>query len=202
MLCRAARNAAAAPLPEGFRFRLCRPDELTTWMAMQFDSEADAVSYRPYMQAWYERVYAPRGQLFFKRCTFACDEADTPVATAFTYPTVQGIMTFHWLKVLRSHEGLGIGRAIVGHVMDQIDAGDYPVLLHTHPTSQRALKLYSDFGFDLLVDTRVGSRTNDLDRARTFLEQTMTSSAYSALRFTHAPAELLDRFTTEQEPEF
>lgn len=202
MVCRALDRSALAALPVGYRFRHCRADEVTTWMDMQFDDEADAVAYRPFMQAWFDRVYGPRGPSFLERCTFACDGSDHPVATAFTFVTTQGITTFHWLKVRRSHEGLGLGRAIAGHVMDELDLASYPVLLHTHPTSQRALKLYTDLGFDLVVDPRVGSRTNDLQAALPYLERTMTPSAFSALRFGRAPDAALGALATETDPEF
>jgi GNAT superfamily N-acetyltransferase len=202
MVCPALDRSALTALPAGYHFRHCRADEVTTWMDMQFDDEADAVAYRPFMVSWFDRVYGQRGASFLERCTFACDGSDHPVATAFTFVTSQGITTFHWLKVRRSHEGMGLGRAIAGRVMDELAPTSYPVLLHTHPTSQRALKLYSDLGFDLVVDAHVGSRSNDLDAALPYLERTMTPSAFSALRFARAPDAVLAALATETEPEF
>lgn len=202
MLCAAPNLAAFQPLPRGFRFRACRRDELDVWMAMPFDSEEDAAAYRGFMEAFFRRVYGAREALFFERCTFACDEDDRPVSTAFTWEIRQGITTFHWLKTLRPYEGMGIGRAMVAHAMAAVPASAYPVLLHTHPTSHRAVKLYSDFGFELLSDPVIGSRRNDLERCLPDLRRVMPAEAFERLVVRSAPPEVLARLADETEPEF
>jgi ribosomal protein S18 acetylase RimI-like enzyme len=202
MLCRELSRSALTALPEGYHVRACRPGELDLWMAMQFDTTDDAAQYRGFMQSFFDRVYAPRAHLFFERCLFACDAHDRPVATGFTWTITAGITTFHWLKVERTSEGNGLGRAILSHAMQRLDAPEYPVLLHTHPTSQRAIKLYSDVGFQLLRDPRIGSRHNDLESCLPMLRETMPPRAFGSLVLTDAPRDLLDRLHSEIEPEF
>lgn len=202
MLCRELNRAAFAGLPEGYCFRSCRREELELWLDMPFDTAAEAAQYRGFMRSFFDRVYGARAELFFERCTFACDAEDRPVATAFTWPTRAGVTTFHWLKVIRSLEGRGLGRAMISHVMQQLEAPAYPVLLHTHPESFRAIKLYADVGFQLLSDPVIGSRNNDLHDCLPTLRSVMPSSAFEKLVITQAPPELLDQLRGEGEPEF
>ena len=54
--------------------------------------------------------------------------------------------------MLNEYEGKGIGRALLSYVMQSLPQNEYPVFLHTHPASFRAIKLYSDMGFKLLTD--------------------------------------------------
>ncbi len=202
MLCERPNRAAFTPVPDGYHVRACRPDELAVWMDMPFDNKDDADMYRGFMQSYFDRVYASRADLFFARCTFVCDHDDNPVATAFIWPISAGISTFHWLKVVREHEGRGLGRAIVSHIMQATAESDYPMLLHTHPASQRALKLYSDFGFALLSDPVIGSRTNDLERCLPFLRRTMPAAAFDALVTRRAPEGIVTMLQGEGEAEF
>lgn len=202
MMCRVLERRALRELPDGYRFRTCRRDELELWMAMPFDTPEDAAEHRGFMEDFFERVYAPHGDLFFRRCLFACDARDRPVGTGFHW-TIHGDMTtFHWLKVAPAAEGRGLGRAILSRVLGSLEPADFPVYLHTHPSSYRAVKLYSDFGFDLLSDPRIGTRPNHLEECLPLLRQVMPPAAFESLRITEAPAGLHRSLEAEVEPEF
>ena len=202
MLCQRPQREAFVPVPNGFHARACQRDELATWMAMPFDTEEEATTHRAFMESFFERVYAPRQALFFERCTFLCDAEDRPVATAFIWPITAGITTFHWLKVLRGHEGKGLGRAVASHVMRDLPATDYPILLHTHPGCQRAIELYSRIGFDMVSDAIVGSRSNDYDACMAFLLRTLPAMTFETLHMTTLPPWMHERLRDEGEPEF
>ena len=73
--------AAASPLPPGITLRPCRPDELELWKAFPFDDPEIATAQREYMAQFFARTYAPKGDLFFQTCLFACYEQDEPVGT-------------------------------------------------------------------------------------------------------------------------
>jgi hypothetical protein len=95
----------------------------------------------------------------------------------------------------------GIGRALLSIVMQKLEQHDYPVYLHTQPSSFRAIKLSSDFGFSLLSDDKIGSRKNDLDECMPILEEFMPPEFFQQLRITAAPKEFIDavdKYNTNQ----
>lgn len=192
MMCHTLRQAALRPLPAGFHFRLCRPDEVEAWKRLQVDDPADWDAYDAALSAYFADVYAPHGDLFFQRCTFVCDAKDTPVGACFVWPTYPGVHTIHWLKVRADMEGLGLGRALLSHIMRAESEAHYPIYLHTHPSCDRAIKLYSDLGFALLDDyPMIGHRSNDLAAALPLLRAQMPPQAFDALRIQSAPRSFL-----------
>ena len=199
MMCTHARKDAMAELPGGYHFRRILPGELELWKRMHFDDEATANAYSGYMTEWFARVYAQRVGEFFERCIFACDRADIPVGTCFLWNAYSAIPTVHWFKVLKAHEGKGIGRALLSAVMK---SADYPVFLHTQPGSYRAIKLYSDFGFSLLLDPVIGSRKNDIAIALPYLRDHLLQPEFEKLSFSHAPEAFLRLVSQHSEAEF
>ena len=97
--------------------------------------------------------------------------------------------TIHWYKVKKEHEGKGIGRALLSEVMKK--AAEYPIYLHTQPGSFRAIKLYSDFGFVLLLDPVIGSRGNEIDVGLPYLKRHMPEAEYGKLRFGYSGKDFL-----------
>ena len=119
MMCESLRREAFAPLPAGYSVRLCREDELETWMALNAESPESF----PFLQDYYQRVYQNKGKLFFEKCLFVCDSQDTPVGTCFLWKAYGKITTLHWLKVLPQLEGLGLGRGLLSQALLQAAAG-------------------------------------------------------------------------------
>lgn len=192
MICRQPRQEQMRALPAGFSVRLLRPDELPLWEAFPFDDQVQAAAHRGDMQRYFQDVYAARSALFFSRCLVVADRQDEPVATCFLWPAYEGaIHTLHWLKVRRDHEGLGIGRGLLSHLLAPLTADDLPLYLHTQPESYRAIKLYSDLGFDLIENEQIGWRSNDLAASLPYLRQHMPLVDFQGLRYTHAPETLL-----------
>ncbi len=181
MMCRRLDQSALRDLPAGYHFRLCRPDELELWKDMQLANVVDAP--RSLMDDYYAKWYAPRGDLFFHRCTFVCDDRDLPVGSAFLWKRYDLYTTVHWFKVLPAYEGRGLGRALLSHLFRDLPAGEYPVYLHTHAGCYRAIKLYSDFGFALLTAPAViDGRPNEVVEALPYLREHMPPEDYRRLR--------------------
>ena len=202
MLCGKVNTAAFQDMPDGFRVRLCRLDELHIWKRMPFDDEEIAKQYLGFMDDYFETVYAPKGNKFFEKCLFVVDKDDTPVGTCFSWKSYDKITTIGWYKVKKQHEGKGIGRALLTEVMRSISISDYPMLLHTQPSSDRAIKLYSDFGFKLLTDDTVGQRVNNIKECLPLLKAVMPENDFNNLKFTTAPKELLDFLSVQNVDEF
>jgi ribosomal protein S18 acetylase RimI-like enzyme len=202
MICRQLNRQAMRALPAGYHLRNCREDELDIWKAMPFDDPADAEQYRGYMSDFFAQVYADQAKLFYERCLFVCDRQDRPIGTVFIWKAYDEFNTIHWLKVLKEYEGQGLGRALLSVVMDELAADDYPVYLHTQPGSYRAIKLYADFGFELLTDPIVGNRTNDIDECWPILEKYMPAADFKNLKRSQAPADFLQKLAGTTVNEF
>ena len=199
MLCERANESAFAELPEGFHIRKCRLDELELWKRMPFDDEKTAEQYLGFIDKFFDTVYAPKGNLFYEKCLFAAEQQnDIPIATCFAWKSYDKITTLAWYKVKKEYEGRGIGRALLTEVMRSLSPQDYPVLLHTQPESYRAIKLYSDFGFKILTDEKVGKRDNHISKCLSNLKDVLPAADFNNLQFTTATKELLD-FLAEQE---
>jgi len=182
MVCDAPNPAAYRGLPAGYSFRLCRPDELNIWAHI-----ATEEIYASYALAFYNRTYAPHADDFFRRCTFVCDGNGNPVATSMIWRSYGQINTVGWTRVLPNHEGKGIGRALLSEILR---TAEYPVYLHTQPTSICAIKLYADFGFKFITNAVIGHRRNDLAKSLPYVERVMSKIDFARLQFTTADTAL------------
>lgn len=183
MMCEKVNTQAFKEIPTGFHIRNCRRDELNIWKMFPFDTEDDKKNYFNYMSEYFNNVYLPYEDEFYKQCLFICDECDKPVATCFLWKAYQKVYTIHWLKVLKEYEGLGLGRAILTEIMKNIPNEYYPIYLHTQPGSFRAIKLYTDFGFKILTDDKIGNRENNYKESLKYLEYFMRDY-YKNLKYT------------------
>lgn len=192
MMCKALNRNALSELPKEYHIRTCRRDELDIWKEMPFDDAESAKEYKGFMTKYFNDVYADKEELFFQKCLFVCDKNHRPIGTCFVWKAYEKINTIHWFKVLKGYEGLGIGRALFSVVMNSLAANDYPVYLHTQPSSYRAIKLYSDFGFALLSNTIIEYRSNDLEECLPILKTYMPQKDFEKLQFAKAPEDFLE----------
>ena len=173
MMCSTLNRDALAELPTSYSIRSSRPDELGIWKMMPFDDADLAKEYEMFMSDYFTTTYGEKEFFFFTKTLFVCDWQNKPIATCLGWKAYDRFNTIQWFKVLKESEGKGIGRALLSIVMQQLEMCDYPVYLHTQPSSFRAIKLYSDFGFSLLSGDRFGIRKNDLDECLPILEEFM-----------------------------
>jgi ribosomal protein S18 acetylase RimI-like enzyme len=188
-------------LPTVYSIRSCRPDELNIWKAMPFDDANLAKKYDRFMSDYFTMTYGGKAELFFAKTLFVCDLEDKPISTCLIWKAYDKFNTIQWFKVLKEYEGQGIGRALLSIVMQELEMCDYPVYLHTQPSSFRAIKLYSDFGFSLLSGDNFGTRTNDLDECLPILERFMPQAYFQKLRIVTAPKEFeetVNKYDTNQ----
>ncbi|MDR2957414.1 MAG: GNAT family N-acetyltransferase [Coriobacteriales bacterium] len=189
MMCTEPNISAFCKLPEAYSFRLCRPDELLAWKQTAVEA--------PYIDSlteYFETVYAKRTEEFFQRCTFVVDSTDYPVATCFIWPAYQKLNTLAFLRVLPGYEGLGLGRALLSELLANTE---YPVYLHTHPTSYRAIRLYSQMAFKFVDKPVIGDRDNNLYASLPFLKAVLPERDYQSLVITIAP----DSFVQAVDPD-
>ena len=185
MACPALRREALAPMPQGFYLRSLRKEEWALWKAMPFDDPAQAQDYDGYMTDYFNRTYRDEEALFYARCQVICDAEDRPVGTGFTWLQYGRYWTLHWIKVLKGYEGQGLGLGLLSALLGALQPGDFPVYLHTQPSSYRAIKLYSDFGFSFLDMPVIDGRENGLALSLPILKQMMPEAAYRNLSVLH-----------------
>jgi GNAT superfamily N-acetyltransferase len=199
MMCERLDPDALAPLPSGYTIRSSRPDELDVWKAFPFDTPEEAAANEQFMTDFFATVYGGREDEFFARTKFVCDEQDVPIATCMIWKSYGELTTVHWFKVLLPYEGRGLGRGLLSELMQSVAPEDYPVYLHTQPGSYRAIKLYHDFGFRILVNERTGTRPNEYAESMRHLEAVMPPEEFRRLETAVAPArfeEVLARHPT------
>lgn len=201
MMCEALNRNALTELSANYSVRSCRPDELGIWKAMPFDDTYLAKTYEGYMSDYFATAYSEKEDLFFSETLFVCDRQDKPVATCLAWKAYNEFNTIQWFKVLKEYEGQGIGRALLSIIMQKLKKSDYPVYLHTQPSSFRAIKLYSDFGFSLLSGDNFGIRKNDLEECLPILEEFMPKEYFQSLRIKPAPKafeDTVNKYDTNQ----
>ena len=192
--CVEPNRNAFRPMPNGFTTRLCKKNELGIWKEIWADGK-----YMDFVNWYYNEVYAPHGDEFFRRVTFAVDENDKPVATSgiwCSYGKINTVLLFH---VLPKYEGLGIGRGLFTDVLEKTA---FPIYAHTHPIASRAIGLYSDFGFKLITDPVVGYRENNLQESLPYLKETLPEKVYANLKTTKANSGLLEAALLREMAEF
>ena len=194
MQCDLIRSSAISELPTGYSFRLCRNDELEVWKRVIVHEQ-----YIDYVTDYYNKVYSAYEDEFFRRCLFVCDADDKPIGSCLLWRSYGLINTVGWFAVLPNHEGKGIGRALISEILK---GAELPVYLHTQPTSARAIKLYSDFGFKLIDDVKIGLRENDLAKSLPYLQKVLPSHDYDNLQSVRAHEELLRAALSSETAEF
>lgn len=201
MKCDKVDTSAYSELPAGYGIRLCKRDELELWKSFPF-GESYGREEKQFMDSYYRNTYENREESFFDKCLFVVDSEDVPVATCFSWKAYGMITTIHWFKTLKQYEGKGIGRALLTEVMKKISSDEYPVYLHTQPSSFRAIKLYSDFGFKIVTNRKVGLRVNGYEESLPILQEFMKEDDYRKLEFCRIGEEMISRLGCEERDEF
>ena len=202
MVCHTLVEDQLTALPDGSTLRSLHPDELTVWKAFPFDTEVDARTYASFMSDFFDSVYADRPEDFFDDTKVVCDADDRPIATCGVWSAYGRLTTLQWLKVRPAEEGRGVGRALLSAILRGLSPDAFPVYLHTQAGSHRAIKLYTDLGFDIIVGELPGPRPNEASEALTHLATVMPARAFAAIRTTGAPAELVTVLAEHDSIEF
>lgn len=182
MMCEKVNKQAFKDVPKGFHIRNLKAEELETWMRFPFDTTENEAENLLFMKNFFNDVYGDKKELFFKSCMVVCDQSDKPISTCFVWKAYDKFWTVHWFKTLKQFEGKGLGRAILTYVLKSVPENEFPVYLHTQPSSFRAIKLYSDFGFKILTDKVVGTRKNDYKKSLKYLKYFM-GDKFNSLQF-------------------
>ncbi len=202
MMCGRLNAAALSELPENFNVRPMSVEDLDMWKRFPFDTPEDAKDFEQFMTDFFSSAYGRDQEAFFRSTLFVCDRDGTAVATCGIWRAYDEFTTIQWLKVLPTHEGLGIARALLSVVLTRLRESDFPVYLHTQAGSFRAIKLYADFGFRIIDNRLDGLRPNEYLAALDHLKVVMPHNAFAWLQTTEAPQNFVDSIERQTHIEF
>ena len=164
----------AFPLPEGFNFVFYKPGDAQAWAkiemsVLEFDNEAAAL----------ERFqkFADMPAEAERRCVFIENPQGEKIATTTAWWEYTGVRRdpwLHWVAVMPEYQGLGLGKAIVSHVMRLMAEieGDRNFYLHTQTWSHKAIRIYKQLGWEITDEQGLWKYTeNPYDKAIAALDE-------------------------------
>lgn len=139
------------PLPSGYRYAYYQPGDREAWIAIEksareFSDEAEG-------QAAWQRFFGGREALLPERMVFVTDGEGNKVATATAYQDITGRDAsgsgwLHWVAVRREHQGKGLSKPMITHVLAIMRGlGQTHAKIPTQTTTWLACKVYLDLGF-------------------------------------------------------
>jgi GNAT superfamily N-acetyltransferase len=202
MMCEHLNERALSALPESYYFRTCNANELHIWKALPFNTETVPAEYQQLMNQFVADTYAGDMQTFLNSTIFVCNGQNKPIATCSYWKAYGKFNTIQWFKTKTQYEGKGIGRALLSKVMKTFAQTDYPIYLHTQPSSFKAVKLYADFGFQLLKGGQIGHRCNELEQSLPILRQFIPLSDFEQITITNTPEHFIKVMENETTVQF
>ena len=188
-------GALSAPvLPEGYSFRLYEAGDEKHWATIE--TSVDEFESTDHALAYFDREFAPNAAEMKRRCTFVCDPAGLPAATATAWWSVAGDKRFgliHWVAVTPRCQGLGLGKAVTQRAMQLLAQceSDRPAMLHTQTWSHIAVRMYHALGFRMVKDVSPLCPKNDYQSAVSVLQSVMDETALRRLTETAVEAAAL-----------
>jgi GNAT superfamily N-acetyltransferase len=202
MVCDELNLKAISKIPDGFCIRSLGHHEYDLWKSFPFDTKKECEEYSHFMDEYFETTFAKNSDKFFDDTLVVCDKDDRAIATCLLWKSYNNFYTIQWFKVLKEYEGLGIGRALLSVIMCSAKNIQYPIYLHTQPSSYKAIKLYSDFGFKLVTNQIIGTRNNDIEESVIILNTLMNEKDFMNLKFTTANLNFIEFMKSQKNIEF
>ena len=182
MYCAKVNKRAFAKLANEYNFRYLHKTELEIWKSLPFDENYTEI-YKSFMTDYYNRVYKIRENEFYDKCIVVCNKINEIIGTCFLWKLDEKINSLHWLKVRKEYEGKEIGRALITKILENIGKKDLPIFLHTQLGSYRAIKLYSDFGFKIITNDKIGNRINNINMCITKLKENIPKKYFKKIKY-------------------
>ena len=147
----AGARVSPSPLPEGFKFIFYSDGDEADWARIEtsvgeFDNEFSALMH-------FNENFMPFPDELARRCLFIENSEGKKVATStawWHYINEERRPWIYWVAVEPSHQGLGLGKAIISRIIEVMIGhdGDTDFYLHTQTWSHKAVKIYKLNGFE------------------------------------------------------
>ena len=155
-------NLPVYELPAGYRFVYYWPGDRDHWVEIE-QSAKEFDTYEQGKKEW-EVYFGGQDALLTSRMVFIETETGEKVATASAWYDVTGRDTsgacwLHWVAVKRNHQGKGLSKPLIAHVLGIMkQLGFSHVKIPTQTCTWVACKIYLDFGFRPIPKNAVNSR--------------------------------------------
>lgn len=144
-------------VPPGFALRFHRSGDDETWTRIHHEAER----FHEVSADLFRREFGHAHDELARRQLFLCDPEGREVGTAtawFDPHRGEEWGRIHWVAVSESHQGRGLGRALVSAVCQRFrELGHTRAYLMTETVRVPAIKLYQSFGFRLEPDPTEGA---------------------------------------------
>lgn len=150
------------PLPAGYHYETYRDGDRDAWIAIE-KSAKEFDTWEQGLDAW-KRYYAEHTDELPGRMVFVVNEHGEKVATATAFYDIRGIDQsgdgwLHWVAVKREHQGRGLSKPLISHVIQIMKAlGQTHCKIPTQTTTWVAVKVYLDLGFRPIEKNLINSR--------------------------------------------
>jgi len=172
---KAGSPVASVPLPEGYRFVLYSIGDELDWArietsVLEFDSEFAALLH-------FREKFIPYSDELERRCLFIQNDSGEKVATAtawWNHVDDERRPWVHWVAVNPEYQGLGLGKALISHVIEHMIKleGDVDFYLHTQTWSYKAVDIYTLNGFQASEESQLyKERRNNFKKAMRIIDR-------------------------------
>ena len=149
-------------LPPGYQFVFYAPGDRDAWIEIE-QSAKEFDTYAQGLQAW-ETYFGGQDDLLKGRMVFVETQDGEKIATASAWYDVtgrdfSGACWLHWVAVKRCHQGRGLSKPLIAHVLRLMRSLGYDhVKIPTQTCTWLACRIYLDLGFRPIPENAVNSR--------------------------------------------
>ena len=190
MYCEKINVKALRQMPEGYYIRNLLKEELEIWKSLPFDNNYKE-TYKEIMDNYYDNIYRLKENIFYNNCKVVCNDKNEIIGSCFLWKFYDIINTLHWLKIKNEYENLGIGKGLISKLVENLNNDDFPIFLHTQPESFRAIKLYSDFGFKIAKNNKIGKRLTNINECLPKLKENIPEEYFKNIEYGYIPNKYL-----------
>lgn len=150
--------------PEGFSIRSMHSGDETVWAEIVRETMSVSIAEERFSQEFGEDMDEMEQRIFF---ILNSDGCEIGTISAWHWPDLDGRESglIHWVAILPSYQGYGLGKAAMTHAMNRMAELHDRCFLHTSTARLPAVKVYLDFGFELDMTA------NGADEARDVIKQ-------------------------------
>ena len=152
----------AMPLPPGYHYEMYRPGDRDAWIEIE-RSAKELDSLEQGIRVW-AQYYGGHEAEMPERMVFLATDDGEKVGTATAFYDVRGIdqsgdAWLHWVAIKREHQGKGLSKPMITHVIQLMKGLGYTrAKIPTQTTTWVACKVYLDLGFKPIEKNYIRNR--------------------------------------------
>lgn len=170
-------------LPQGFYFKHFQKGDEKAWATLEykigdFNSAEEAEQY-------FLNTYCQNIKIIEQRGVFVVNEQNKIVGSCIAWKDKKGealVASLHWLVIDPDYQGLKLGKALCQKTLEYFQQnGEFPVYIHTQPWSYKAINLYIQQGFQVMIKDTFADYENQYVQAIDTLKKFLSDSLYNQI---------------------